>query len=143
MPAATFIVIDPPSNTPQHHRLRPSAQPPRPCRRRARSSSLNDAMMIPRSNIPQRPGKRSCTTTIGMTTRIAGSLIVADAGMNPRVPNALQIRVALVGIEPAIWRRLIVPRSFHLGQLHRVIQAAFGWRGLPPARVPHRRLVLS
>jgi hypothetical protein len=47
--------------------------------------------------------------------------------MNLRDPNALQIRVALVGIAPAIWRRLIVPRSFHLGQLHRVIQAAFGW----------------
>jgi hypothetical protein len=42
-------------------------------------------------------------------------------------PNAVQIRVALVGIEPAIWRRLIVPWSLHLGQLHRVIQAAFGW----------------
>lgn len=42
-------------------------------------------------------------------------------------PNAVQIRVALVGIEPAIWRRLMVPLSFHLGQLHRVIQAAFGW----------------
>jgi Plasmid pRiA4b ORF-3-like protein len=42
-------------------------------------------------------------------------------------PNALQIRVALAEIEPAIWRRLIVPRSFHLGQLHRVIQAAFSW----------------
>lgn len=42
-------------------------------------------------------------------------------------PNAVQIRVALVGIEPAIWRRLIVPLNFHLGQLHRVIQAAFGW----------------
>jgi hypothetical protein len=33
-------------------------------------------------------------------------------------PNALQIRVALAEIEPAIWRRLIVPLSFHLGQLH-------------------------
>jgi Plasmid pRiA4b ORF-3-like protein len=42
-------------------------------------------------------------------------------------PNALQIRVALAEIEPAIWRRLIVPLSFHLGQLHRVIQAAFAW----------------
>ena len=47
--------------------------------------------------------------------------------MSFQEPNALQIRVALAGIEPAIWRRLIVPRSFHLGQLHRVIQAAFGW----------------
>jgi hypothetical protein len=42
-------------------------------------------------------------------------------------PNAVEIRVALVGIEPAIWRHLIVPLSFHLGQLHRGIQAAFGW----------------
>ena len=42
-------------------------------------------------------------------------------------PNAVQIRVALVGIEPPIWRRLVVPIGFHLGQLHRVIQAAFGW----------------
>jgi hypothetical protein len=42
-------------------------------------------------------------------------------------PTALQIRVALATIEPAIWRRLVVPRIFHLGQLHHVIQAAFGW----------------
>jgi hypothetical protein len=30
-------------------------------------------------------------------------------------------------IEPAIWRRLVVPRTWHLGQLHLVIQAAFNW----------------
>lgn len=42
-------------------------------------------------------------------------------------PTALQIRVTLADIEPAIWRRLVVPWSFHLGQLHHVIQAAFGW----------------
>jgi hypothetical protein len=47
--------------------------------------------------------------------------------MRLQEPNALQLRVALAEIEPAIWRRLIVPRNFHLGQLHRVIQAAFGW----------------
>jgi hypothetical protein len=42
-------------------------------------------------------------------------------------PNALQIRVALADIEPAIWRRLIVPWTWHLGQLHLGIQAAFNW----------------
>ena len=46
--------------------------------------------------------------------------------MRLQEPNALQIRVALTEIEPAIWRRLIVPASIS-GQLHRVIQAAFGW----------------
>ncbi len=43
------------------------------------------------------------------------------------VPNAVQLRVALTEIEPPIWRRLVVPWTFHLGQLHLVLQAAFGW----------------
>jgi hypothetical protein len=33
----------------------------------------------------------------------------------------------LLNIEPEIWRQLVVPWRFHLGQLHHVIQAAFGW----------------
>jgi hypothetical protein len=42
-------------------------------------------------------------------------------------PNALQIRVAIAEIEPAIWRRLVIPRSWRLDQLHLGIQAAFNW----------------
>jgi hypothetical protein len=42
-------------------------------------------------------------------------------------PNAVQIRITLAEIEPEIWRRVVVPRTFHLGDLHQVIQAAFGW----------------
>jgi hypothetical protein len=42
-------------------------------------------------------------------------------------PTVVQLRVSLVEIEPAIWRQLVVPRTFHLGQLHHVVQAAFGW----------------
>jgi hypothetical protein len=42
-------------------------------------------------------------------------------------PNALQIRVTLAEIEPAIWRRFVVPWTWHLGQLHLGIQAAFNW----------------
>jgi hypothetical protein len=42
-------------------------------------------------------------------------------------PTAVQLRVALLDIEPAIWRQLVIPWRFHLGQLHHVIQAAFGW----------------
>lgn len=42
-------------------------------------------------------------------------------------PNALQIRITLADIEPAIWRRLVVPWTWHLGQLHLAIQAAFNW----------------
>ena len=42
-------------------------------------------------------------------------------------PNALQIRIALPQIEPVVWRRLVVPWTWHLGQLHLAIQAAFNW----------------
>jgi hypothetical protein len=41
--------------------------------------------------------------------------------------NALQIRVTLPEIEPAVWRQLVVPWTWHLGQLHLAIQAAFNW----------------
>jgi hypothetical protein len=47
--------------------------------------------------------------------------------MTPEPTLAVQLRVTLLGIEPAIWRRLLVPRTYTLAQLHRVIQAAFGW----------------
>lgn len=42
-------------------------------------------------------------------------------------PNALQIRITLSEIEPAVWRELAVPWTWHLGQLHLAIQAAFNW----------------
>ena len=43
-------------------------------------------------------------------------------------PNALlQLRIALAAIEPAIWRRVVVPDTITLDQLHEVIQAAMGW----------------
>ena len=49
------------------------------------------------------------------------------SGMTYKEPNAVELRVALLAIEPSIWRRLVVPWTFHLGQLHQIIQAAFGW----------------
>ena len=42
-------------------------------------------------------------------------------------PNAVQIRVALDEVEPAIWRRLVVPLQTTLAQLHHILQAAMGW----------------
>lgn len=40
-------------------------------------------------------------------------------------PNAVQLRILIDDIEPAVWRRLVVPAAFDLRQLHLVIQAAF------------------
>ena len=42
-------------------------------------------------------------------------------------PNARQVHISLAGIEPAIWRKLLVPADWTLDQLHLGIQAAFGW----------------
>ncbi len=40
-----------------------------------------------------------------------------------------QIKVSLMGTRPPIWRRLLVPASFRLDQLHETILTAFGWGG--------------
>ena len=39
----------------------------------------------------------------------------------------MQIHVVIEGLEPPVWRRLVVPVHFTLAQLHRILQAAFGW----------------
>ena len=40
-----------------------------------------------------------------------------------------QIKVTLEGSKPPIWRRLLVRSDITLGDLHHIIQAAFGWEG--------------
>lgn len=42
----------------------------------------------------------------------------------------LQAKMRLVGISPMIWRRVLLPASWTLEELHGVIQAAMGWEGL-------------
>ncbi|HJW74925.1 MAG TPA: plasmid pRiA4b ORF-3 family protein [Thermoleophilia bacterium] len=37
------------------------------------------------------------------------------------------LRIALLGIEPPIWRRLEVPAAYHLGELHAALNTAMGW----------------
>lgn len=38
-----------------------------------------------------------------------------------------QIKVTLLGTDPPVWRRLLVPAQMTLAQLHDVLQAAMGW----------------
>lgn len=44
----------------------------------------------------------------------------------------LQLRIQLQGVEPTVWRRILVPESITLPKLHEVIQAAIGWRDSHP-----------
>jgi hypothetical protein len=55
-----------------------------------------------------------------------------NAGLGPgrrssRPALPYQIKVALIGIEPEIWRRFVVPSSIKLSRLHHVIQEVMGW----------------
>jgi len=38
-----------------------------------------------------------------------------------------QLKITIEGTVPPIWRRLLVPSASTLGQLHQIIQVAFGW----------------
>jgi hypothetical protein len=50
------------------------------------------------------------------------------AGSNPQQPgDRLQLKVTLLDLRPAIWRRLLVPAAIKLPKFHTVLQLAFGW----------------
>lgn len=43
------------------------------------------------------------------------------------VPNALQLRVTLQHVKPAVWRRVLVPADLTFDDLHTVLQYTMGW----------------
>jgi len=48
-------------------------------------------------------------------------------GVNPGA-KLFQIKITLRGIEPPVWRRLLVPGNIRLDMLHETIQCAMGWK---------------
>lgn len=58
------------------------------------------------------------------STRAAGSRRPAEDG------DPVQLKVWLLGISPMIWRRLLVPSTCTLKELHGIIQVAMGWEGI-------------
>jgi Plasmid pRiA4b ORF-3-like protein len=55
------------------------------------------------------------------------SSLMTDAGNIGAQQTVLQIKIALLGTKPPIWRRVLVPGEFTLAQLHDVVQTAVGW----------------
>lgn len=45
----------------------------------------------------------------------------------PASPSLYQLRVVLHGISPLIWRRLLVPATATIAELHVILQIVFGW----------------
>ena len=48
----------------------------------------------------------------------------------PLLGSILQIKIRLLDISPMIWRRVLVPESVSLRELHGVLQLAMGWEGI-------------
>src|SRR5207248_4380518 len=38
-----------------------------------------------------------------------------------------QLRISLIDIVPAIWRRVVIPQDVKLARLHEIIQITMGW----------------
>lgn len=52
---------------------------------------------------------------------------MTDTGTATEVSDVVRLRVSLHDIKPTAWRRIVVPASIMLSELHIVIQAAMGW----------------
>ncbi|MBI2323981.1 MAG: plasmid pRiA4b ORF-3 family protein [Chloroflexi bacterium] len=46
---------------------------------------------------------------------------------SPQPDDVFQLRVSLMGINPPIWRRVLVPQDVTLPQLHVILQIVMGW----------------
>jgi hypothetical protein len=57
-------------------------------------------------------------------------VVRAKAGIGVGQQSILRVRVALVDSEPEIWRQLEIRSTLTLDQVHRVLQAAFGWEDM-------------
>jgi len=69
--------------------------------------------------------KKCCGKSPG---RPAGNQAAKSAARLPAAGSSVcRLRVALRGIEPAVWRRILVPESVTLEDLHYVIQEVMGW----------------
>ena len=42
----------------------------------------------------------------------------------------VQLKVRLLGLSPMIWRRVLVPESVSLRELHGILQVGMGWDGI-------------
>jgi Plasmid pRiA4b ORF-3-like protein len=53
----------------------------------------------------------------------------AASGAPRSIDQVAQLKVSLTRFRPSIWRRVLVPATATLGDLHVVIQVLFGWDG--------------
>jgi hypothetical protein len=52
---------------------------------------------------------------------------MSKAALVPQEGSVCQFRIEVMGVEPKVWRRVLVPISASLDDLHNVIQGIFDW----------------
>ena len=56
-----------------------------------------------------------------------------------------QLKIIIKNSKPPIWRRTAVPGDITFGQLHRVIQAVYGWKDSKPYifEIPQKKIKIG
>jgi hypothetical protein len=83
--------------------------------------------------LPRRSwGEPSAPTPVGVAlarAALLGGQPAVDLPPSPRPTGtaAVELTVTLADVEPAVWRRILVPEDMTLWELHAVLQTAMGW----------------
>jgi hypothetical protein len=90
--------------------------------------------VLDRPKPPHDEGGRSAQAALRSLLRLGGADLAeplrAKRARDDGPAPVYQLRVALRGTKPPIWRRLEVPADINLADLHQLIQVAFNWHDL-------------
>ena len=88
---------------------------------RARMAKTGESYTIARMQMEEASGNGTAAVADSQAPSGRAALDSQDARA------IYQVKIALIDIEPEIWRTLLVPAATTLDRLHEIIQAAFGW----------------
>lgn len=86
-------------------------------------------VVFERMGLLSRRGKAASAGAAALArAALLGDEAAAPAAPDPPAETAgRMLEVSLVDVEPLVWRRIVVPESLSLAELHPVLQTAMGW----------------
>lgn len=91
---------------------------------RKRKVASPAAAAPPEATPAAKPATKSTATS---AAKSAAKRAVAKKRPEPPTPKILQLRIALLDIEPPIWRQILVPDDFTFEDLDILVRSAMGW----------------
>lgn len=74
-----------------------------------------------------KPGPRRSRAPLGGIKRLAGGRKNPESGVDRSRVTAAVMKITLLGTDPPIWRRVLVPADILLDDLHRIVQVTMQW----------------